>query len=154
MVQRTRDNWSGPTKYSALCASHFTSDCFEPNSAIAASMGLTMRRRLSQLFSSAEFPEIIQVELFRTQLRHRSVHGIDYATKAIPTIFERRIPRNYPSGACGSGPATSSLRKRDASTPEATNSVIQPKRPRQAYEKRERSRVRRINLRDILSFHF
>ena len=121
-VQRTRDNWSGPTKYSALCASHFTSDCFELNSAIAASMGLTMRRRLKR--------------------------------GAIPTIFERRIPVNNPSGACGSGPATSSSRKRDAPTPEATNSVSQPKRPRQAYEKRERSRVRRINLRDDLSFHF
>ena len=83
-VQRTRDNWSGPTKYSVLCESHFTSDCFEPNSAIAASIGLTVQRRLK--------------------------------LGAVPTIFERRIPVNNRSGACGSGPATSSSRKRDPPT--------------------------------------
>ena len=99
-VQRTRDNWSGPTKYSFLCATHFISDCFEPNFAIAASMGLTVRRQLK--------PD------------------------AIPTVFERRISNNSRSGACGSGPATSSLRKRDLPTLEATNTVSEPKRPRQA----------------------
>uniref|UniRef100_A0A1X7VK94 THAP-type domain-containing protein n=1 Tax=Amphimedon queenslandica TaxID=400682 RepID=A0A1X7VK94_AMPQE len=29
-VRRTRDKWSGPTKYSCICSIHFTDYCFEP----------------------------------------------------------------------------------------------------------------------------
>ena len=39
-VKRTRDKWSGPTQYSFLCSCHFTTEFFEPDSAIAASVGL------------------------------------------------------------------------------------------------------------------
>jgi len=28
-VQRTKDNWTGPTKNSILCSEHFTKDCIE-----------------------------------------------------------------------------------------------------------------------------
>ena len=45
-VQRTRDCWGGPSQHSVLCSSHFTADCFEPDSAIAATMGITKRQRL------------------------------------------------------------------------------------------------------------
>ena len=47
-VERTRDRWSGPSKHSVLCATHFTQDCFEADSAIAATMGLNKRRRLRE----------------------------------------------------------------------------------------------------------
>ena len=42
-VQRTRDRWSGPSQRSVLC---FTADSFEPDSAIAPTMGITKRQRL------------------------------------------------------------------------------------------------------------
>ena len=45
-VKRTRDKWSGPTQYSFLCSCHFTTECFEPDSAIAASVGLKRTVRL------------------------------------------------------------------------------------------------------------
>lgn len=111
-VRRTRDQWSGPSKHSVLCARHFSEDCFEPDSAIAASMGLSKRRRLKP--------------------------------NAIPTIFERQAPL-HSSGPSTSGISTS--RKRAAGTsvaPGATgiSGTTQPKKPRQAYEKRERSRVK------------
>ena len=45
-VQRTCDRWSGPSQHSVLCSSHLTADCFEPESAIAATMGITKQQRL------------------------------------------------------------------------------------------------------------
>ena len=45
-VQRTRAKWSGPSEHSVLCSEHFTDSCFQPDSAIAASMGLQKRRTL------------------------------------------------------------------------------------------------------------
>ena len=45
-VQRTRDGWKGPSDYSVVCSEHFTSDCFEEDSAIAAKFGIEKRRRL------------------------------------------------------------------------------------------------------------
>ena len=45
-VQRTRADWKDATDYSVLCSEHFTSDCFEENSFIAAQFGLTKRKRL------------------------------------------------------------------------------------------------------------
>ena len=45
-VKRTRDKWSGPTQYSFLCSCHFTTECFKPDSAIAASVGLKKTVRL------------------------------------------------------------------------------------------------------------
>ena len=38
--QRTRAQWSGPSEHSVLCSEHFTDSSFQPDSAIAASMGL------------------------------------------------------------------------------------------------------------------
>ena len=45
-VKRMCDRWSGPTKHSVLCEKHFTAESFEPDSAIASSMGLAKRKRL------------------------------------------------------------------------------------------------------------
>ena len=45
-MKRTRDHWSGTSNYSVLCEKHLTADSFEPDSAIAATMGLAKRKRL------------------------------------------------------------------------------------------------------------
>ena len=45
-VQRTRDGWKGPSDYSVVCSEHFTSDCFEEDSTIAAKFGIEKKRRL------------------------------------------------------------------------------------------------------------
>lgn len=44
-VQRTRAQWK-PSASSVLCSSHFTDDCFEPESNIAAQFGIKKARRL------------------------------------------------------------------------------------------------------------
>ena len=44
-VQRTRAEWKGPSEHSVLCSDHFNDDCFEPDSAIASSLGLDKPRR-------------------------------------------------------------------------------------------------------------
>ena len=45
-VQRTRAYWKDATEYSVLCSEHFTSDCFEEDSFIAAQFGIAKRKRL------------------------------------------------------------------------------------------------------------
>ena len=45
-VQRTRADWQGPSDYSVLCSNHFTNDCFEEDTIIAARFGIEKRRRL------------------------------------------------------------------------------------------------------------
>ena len=45
-MQRTRANWQGPSDYSVLCSDHFTNDCFEEDTTIAARFGIGKRRRL------------------------------------------------------------------------------------------------------------
>ena len=45
-VQRTRAGWQGPSDYSVLCSNHFTNDCFEEETIIAARFGIEKRRRL------------------------------------------------------------------------------------------------------------
>ena len=44
-VQRTRAEWKRPSEHSVLCSDHFTDDCFEPDTAIASSLGLNKPRR-------------------------------------------------------------------------------------------------------------
>ena len=44
-VQRTRADWKA-TEHSHLCSEHFTSDCFEYDTAIAATFGMKKRKRL------------------------------------------------------------------------------------------------------------
>ena len=111
-VQRTRDRWSGPSQHSVLCASHFTANCFEPDSAITATMGIAKRQRLK--------PD------------------------AVPTLFERQAPQS----AAGSGPHVSRKRSAATTTPETTriSGTAQVKKLRQAFEKRERSRVRQTSF--------
>ena len=44
-VQWTRSQWKGPSEHSVLCSDHFNEDCFEPDTAIASSLGLDKPRR-------------------------------------------------------------------------------------------------------------
>ena len=44
-VLTTRANWT-PSEHSMLCSRHFTDDCFEPKIALAASFGITKRKKL------------------------------------------------------------------------------------------------------------
>ena len=44
-VRRTRAQWT-PTKHSVLCSEHFTEDSFEVDSTIAATFGISKKRRL------------------------------------------------------------------------------------------------------------
>uniref|UniRef100_A0A1X7UP36 THAP-type domain-containing protein n=1 Tax=Amphimedon queenslandica TaxID=400682 RepID=A0A1X7UP36_AMPQE len=46
-VQRARDKWSRPTAYSFLCSNHFSPDCFEPDSKLAARFNLQKVQRLN-----------------------------------------------------------------------------------------------------------
>ena len=101
------------SKHSFLCERHFSEDCFQPASAMAPTMGISWRKKLN--------PD------------------------AIPTIFERPEPTGTSSVASDSGDAATFSQKRTTATANNSTSVTdsQPKRPRKAYEKRERARVRR-----------
>ena len=44
-MQRTRAEWK-VTEHSYLCSEHFTLDCFEADTAIAATFGIKKRKRL------------------------------------------------------------------------------------------------------------
>jgi len=100
-VQRTRDDWTGPTKNSVLCSEHFTKDCIEIATEYAAKYAGQKKRR-------------------------RLVKG------AIPTIFKKKS--DTPSSA-SSNSGSSSLKR--AVHPGEN----EPLKKRQAFEKRERSRV-------------
>ncbi|XP_065885779.1 uncharacterized protein [Dysidea avara] len=104
-VQSTRANWTGPSHTSVLCSEHFTKDCFEKDTELAAGFGIQKRRRL--------------------------VEG------AIPTIFKRP---ETPSGSASSQSleGCSSSLKRAISSHHEWN---EPQKKRQAFEKRERSRI-------------
>ena len=45
-MQRTPADWRDATDYSVLCSEHFTNDCFEEASIIAAQFGIQKRRHL------------------------------------------------------------------------------------------------------------
>ena len=112
---------NGPTEYSVLCDKHFTADCFEADSEIAAKMGLTKRKRLTP--------------------------------NAVPTVFERpRQPLPSENASAGLGSSSSSVPLRSAKRACVDTTCgktgvgacgSQSKRTRQAYEKRERSRIRK-----------
>lgn len=54
-VQRTRAQWKA-TKYSHLCSEHFTEDCFEAESHLAAGFGIKMRKKLKRGAIPTVFP--------------------------------------------------------------------------------------------------
>ena len=66
-VQRTPDRWSGLSQHSVLCSSHFTADCFEPDSAIAATMGITKWQRLK--------PDAVPTIFERQAPQHQGARG-------------------------------------------------------------------------------
>ena len=45
-LQRTRDQWSGPTEHSVLCSDHFKEDCFETETLLAPKFGISRKPRL------------------------------------------------------------------------------------------------------------
>ena len=51
-VQRTRDQWKGPTKYSAICCE----ECFELTSIMSKNMGIKMKQRLKSDAIPTIFP--------------------------------------------------------------------------------------------------
>jgi len=55
-VQRTRANWPGPTENSLLCSDHFTSDCYEEDTAIAKGFGTEKRVCLKKDAVPTVFP--------------------------------------------------------------------------------------------------
>ena len=60
-VQRTRDKWNGPSRYSVLCSDHFTEDCFETDHLLASSFGIARRARLK--------PDVVPTHFVRANLR-------------------------------------------------------------------------------------
>ena len=64
-VQRTRDKWNGPSRYSVLCSDHFTEDCFETDHLLASSFGIAFgiarRARLK--------PDVVPTHFVRANLR-------------------------------------------------------------------------------------
>ena len=118
-VQRTRAQWSGPSEHSVLCSKHFT-DSFQPDSAIAASMGLQKRRMLKADTVPTPF---------------------EWPAVQLPTL--RDTSASYSGAASVFAPNS---RKRGSSpiSPADQDALSQPKKRRGAYEKRERSRVRII----------
>ena len=46
-IKRTRDKWTGPTKYTCVCSDHFTEDCFRLQSIIAPKLGLKIKQELN-----------------------------------------------------------------------------------------------------------
>ena len=115
-VQRTRAQWSGPTEHSVLCSPHFDDSCFEPDSALAAKMGLVKRRRLK--------PDAVPTVLERPAPgRLRSSGEAGYTSVS----------------------AAGSSHKSSASTLD-TDTPSQPKRSRTVYEKIERARVSKDTL--------
>ena len=102
-VKRTRAHWNGPTsKHSVLCEKHFMADCFEPHSAIAASMGLKRQKRLKPpavptvferprepLPSDCE-PSSSQTALSQTRKRVASTPVVVSKTKKSRSAYEKR----------------------------------------------------------------
>ena len=78
-VQRTRSQWSGPSEHSVLCSKHFSDDCFQPDSAIAASMGLQKRRSLKPDAVPTHF-ERPSAQLSSSSTRKRSSSTTPLAT--------------------------------------------------------------------------
>ena len=44
-LQSTRADWIGPSENSCLCSKHFTKDCFEKDTELAAGFGIKKSRR-------------------------------------------------------------------------------------------------------------
>ena len=59
-VRRTRAGWSGPTATSYLCSDHFTEDCFDESSLMAAKLGIQKRKTLKPDAVPTVFPKTVQ----------------------------------------------------------------------------------------------
>ena len=53
---RTPAGWSGPTATSYLCSNHFTGDCFDESSLMAAKLGFEKRKTLKPDAVPTVFP--------------------------------------------------------------------------------------------------
>ena len=94
-VQRTRAEWKGPSEHSVLCSDHFDEDSFEPDTAIASSLGIDkLRRRLK----ADAVPTVFK--------RTKASHGLDRATNA-----SKRLACEGPGGSSFTYPDGSQSRK-------------------------------------------
>ena len=59
-VRRTHAGWSGPTATSYLCSDHFTEDCFDESSLMAAKLGIQKRKTLKPDAVPTVFPKTVQ----------------------------------------------------------------------------------------------
>ena len=110
-VQRTRAEWKGPSEHSVLCSNHFTNDCFEPDTAIASSLGIEKPRRR------------LKVDAVPTIFIRRAASRLGDDGSEQPSGGKR---------IASEGPACSSTED---------GSETRKVRRRGAYEKRERARV-------------
>ena len=96
-VKRTRDRWSGPSEHSVLCEKHFTEECFEPASAIAATMGLHKRKRLRPSAVPTVFERRQQEPATAASLNEPSCSGLSRSRKrsvaSVITPAAEKIPR-------------------------------------------------------------
>ena len=84
-VQRTRASWK-PTEYSYLCSEHFTADSFESDSAIAASFGISKRKRLK----SDAIPTIFERPAPESTGKRPATTASESVAKRRRTAFEKR----------------------------------------------------------------
>ena len=101
-VRRTRAGWSGPTATSYLCSNHFTEDCFDESSLMAAKLGFKKRKTLK--------PD------------------------TVPTVFPRTAEQK-------AAPPPSKRLAASCNTEPGSSQAL--KKARSAFEKRERTRLRK-----------
>lgn len=86
-VQRTRAEWKGPSEHSVLCSDHFDEHSFEPDTAIASSLGIDkLRRRLKA--------DAVPTVFKRTKASH-----VDRATSASKRLACEGPGGSYPEGS-------------------------------------------------------
>ena len=67
---RTRDKWSGPTKNSCLCSSHFTEDQFDPIPKLKMSLGMNVH--FPRLLKSTAIPTIFKCPEAKTSTSRKT----------------------------------------------------------------------------------
>ena len=73
-----RSQWSSPSEHSVLCSKHFSEDCFQPDSAIAVSVG--QRRRSLKPDAVPTHFERQSAQLSSSSTRKRSLSTTPLAT--------------------------------------------------------------------------
>ena len=92
-VRRTRANWK-PTKHSVVCSEHFTQDCFEADAAIAATLGISKKRRLK--------PDAVPTIFRRESSSMTEVRSESQAASSSTTVSRKRLADVEPAAASSS----------------------------------------------------